>query len=269
MGSLQKRILTSLIAVGPLLIILLVRGFILTSFIFILALFAVYELNLAFTLRGYKPNLFLGFFLLLLLIVMTVKGSGMIIHDKLHFALMIFGISTILGNISLFLFLYSSRNLIDFMINLFEMMYVGIPISMALTMRNSSYLYLVVALPMINDMSAYFVGTLIGKTKLAPEISPKKTVEGAIGAIIICVLSMIIAKYIFYNDVSLIVAITVGIVSSIFAQIGDLSASAIKRYCGIKDFGTILPGHGGVLDRLDSIFFVIPVIFLLFVFYTK
>ena len=108
------------------------------------------------------------------------------------------------------------------------------------------------------DISAYFVGTLIGKHKLIPEVSPKKTIEGAIGGIICSAgLTMLFGFLVSIFDKSVepnyLVLGIMGLVLSVVSQFGDLWASIIKRQYGIKDFGTLFPGHGGALDRFDSV----------------
>ena len=122
------------------------------------------------------------------------------------------------------------------------------------------------------DSGAYFVGMLIGKKPLAPNISPKKTVEGAIGGVVAAAISTVIwgYLYVFYHDIrgttikaNLLYLIIIGIVGAIIGMLGDLFASLIKRQCAVKDFGSILPGHGGIYDRFDSIIFVAPVLYLL------
>ncbi len=120
----------------------------------------------------------------------------------------------------------------------------------------------------MTDSGAYFSGRAFGKHKLCPDVSPKKTVEGAIGGIVTCVVSMLIFGIVishFYGDISVnFVSLSVlGAISSIFAQLGDLSMSCVKRDVGVKDFGKIMPGHGGVLDRFDSIMFVAPLCYYL------
>lgn len=116
------------------------------------------------------------------------------------------------------------------------------------------------------DTGAYFTGTFLGKHKLAPEISPKKTVEGSVGGIITAVLLScvcgLIYKYCFDVDVSFLRLCIYAAVFSVFGMIGDLFTSFIKRDCGIKDYGNIMPGHGGVLDRFDSVLFIAPFYFL-------
>ena len=129
------------------------------------------------------------------------------------------------------------------------------------------YIYLVFVGGFMNDTGAYLFGRLLGKHKLAPEISPKKTVEGAIAGVICAVLGFLIAAFLinkFNDDLSInYYAFAIcGFFAAIVAQFGDLTASAIKRNFGIKDFGSIMPGHGGILDRFDSIIFVSPFIFI-------
>jgi len=130
------------------------------------------------------------------------------------------------------------------------------------------YIYLVFVGAWITDIGAYLVGRWLGKHQLIKRISPKKTVEGAIGGILLTSLAFFVCGimdiYIFNASVDLIGITIVGALASIVAQIGDLSASIIKRTFGVKDFGSIMPGHGGILDRFDSVIFVSPFIFIVF-----
>ena len=117
------------------------------------------------------------------------------------------------------------------------------------------------------DAGAYFVGSKFGKHKLAPSISPKKSVEGAFGGVAGGILGMLIYGIILHfckTDVPWIAFIVIGFLGSFFGLLGDLFLSYIKRECKIKDFGNFLPGHGGVLDRFDSVLFVVPVCYYLF-----
>ena len=116
----------------------------------------------------------------------------------------------------------------------------------------------------MSDTCAYFAGRFLGKHKLAPKISPKKTVEGAIGGVlgnmIVCVITFLICdKFFFFIDtIKLWMVVVVSIIVSILGIFGDLSASVIKRNFGEKDFGNLFPGHGGVLDRIDSFLVAAP-----------
>lgn len=136
-------------------------------------------------------------------------------------------------------------------------------------------------LPVFSDTFAYLVGSTLGKTKLCPSISPKKTVAGAVGGLLGSVLcavtffllfdlyAVIPVGYVTFSDsvaVRAVVFVVLGIVVGVLAEIGDLAASRIKRTMNIKDFGNIFPGHGGVLDRLDSIMFTLVMLFTAFTF---
>ncbi|MDO5519733.1 MAG: phosphatidate cytidylyltransferase [bacterium] len=118
-----------------------------------------------------------------------------------------------------------------------------------------------------SDTCAYVVGMLIGKHKLPSELSPKKSIEGCIGGIIGAGLIGFIYATIFKSHITLanpqVAFAIIGAVSSVLSQIGDLAASAIKRNHQIKDYGTLIPGHGGIMDRFDSIIFTAPIVFLL------
>ena len=119
----------------------------------------------------------------------------------------------------------------------------------------------------MSDTGAYFMGRALGKHKLCPHVSPNKTVEGSIGGFIGSVVGMIIYHLVVKATVSLdlgwAMIIVLGLVGSLLGQIGDLSFSVIKREFGIKDYGAIFPGHGGVLDRFDSVLFVSPAYYLI------
>ena len=126
-----------------------------------------------------------------------------------------------------------------------------------------------------SDTGAYFLGIGFGKRKLAPRLSPKKTLVGAIGglvtsAVLCAVYAFILYSLEFWTPANLVLNLLLfaafGIIGSALGQAGDLVASAIKRHVGVKDYGRIIPGHGGVLDRFDSILFVAPFALIFFYF---
>ncbi|MFV8269866.1 phosphatidate cytidylyltransferase [Flavobacterium sp. GT2N3] len=121
-----------------------------------------------------------------------------------------------------------------------------------------------------NDTFAYIVGKSIGRTKLLEKISPKKTVEGFLGGIVFAVLAgYLISKYYIkanpdFSDRSILIWTSIAVIVGVAGTIGDLIESKFKRIAGVKDSGNIMPGHGGILDRLDSVIFVAPIIFLFY-----
>ncbi len=123
------------------------------------------------------------------------------------------------------------------------------------------YAYLLIFLgAWMTDIFAYFTGVFIGKHKLIEDVSPKKTVEGSIGGIFFCTLSFVlfgvVTNIFFDTDANLVFLAISGVIVSVISQVGDLIMSVVKRHYGIKDYGKIFPGHGGVLDRFDSVLIV-------------
>ena len=145
-------------------------------------------------------------------------------------------------------------------------LYVGIGFYYFIMTREAGLEFIIFALLVVwvTDSGAYFTGRAFGKNKLWPEISPNKTIEGFVGGIVLAVIAAIIMQLIApFENISVGLLIFVTIVASIFGQMGDLVESAIKRHYDVKDSGKILPGHGGILDRFDSLLFVLPLLSLL------
>lgn len=133
------------------------------------------------------------------------------------------------------------------------------------------YIWLIFITAWASDTFAYFAGRLLGRHKLCPSISPKKTIEGAIGGVLgcvicICVYAFCCEKFAFAG-VNYILAVIFAAVCSVFSQLGDLVASCIKRENDVKDYGNLIPGHGGVLDRFDSSLFISPLVYYFILYY--
>src|SRR5699024_555454 len=126
-----------------------------------------------------------------------------------------------------------------------------------------NYFLFILFIVWATDSGAYFVGKSLGKRKLWPAISPNKTVGGALGGIFLALIVGVLFHLIYPFDYSIGYIIMISFIISIVGQMGDLVASAIKRHFDIKDFGKIFPGHGGVLDRVDSLLFVFIVLHLI------
>ena len=150
---------------------------------------------------------------------------------------------------------------------------VAIPLAMSclLRLRLMEFGGGLVLMPLVaafmSDAAALFTGMACGKHKLAPKASPKKTVEGAVGGLAGGVLGMIVFRIVFFfvtmEPLSIGWCMVIGLVGAFMGQLGDLSFSIIKRQFGIKDYGRLLPGHGGVLDRFDSVIFAAPVVWMI------
>lgn len=132
--------------------------------------------------------------------------------------------------------------------------------------KGAYYMWLIFVIAFTTDTAAYFIGKSIGNRKIAPLISPKKTIAGSVGGVVVAGLCTILYGTILSSYFSFVLPwylyMIVGVFGSIAGQCGDLTASMIKRKAKMKDFGTILPGHGGILDRFDSILFIIPLIYI-------
>ncbi|HEX7065323.1 MAG TPA: phosphatidate cytidylyltransferase [Bacillales bacterium] len=123
-------------------------------------------------------------------------------------------------------------------------------------------LFFILLLIWTTDSGAYFTGRAMGKRKLWPQISPKKTIEGAAGGIVAALVVAVLYQLLFSVSESMVMVVLAAVVIAVFSQIGDLVESAFKRHYGVKDSGSFLPGHGGILDRCDSWLFVLPVMHL-------
>jgi len=124
------------------------------------------------------------------------------------------------------------------------------------------YLLMLLNFSSICDMGAYFVGVTCGKHKLCPNISPKKTVEGAIGGIVSSLVFTVVFAFAFGMTAKLVTSLIFTVPLCIVGMMGDLFASSIKRSVNLKDYGSLIPGHGGILDRMDSILMIAPLLYL-------
>jgi len=123
------------------------------------------------------------------------------------------------------------------------------------------WIFLMLIIVMAGDSAAYYVGSTLGRRKLYPAVSPKKSVEGSLGGLLGSVVGALIVRFTFFGELRIVDAVAVALICGVLGQLGDLFESLIKRSCGVKDSGTIIPGHGGMLDRLDSILFAAPAAF--------
>lgn len=237
---------------SPLIILVIVGGGLLKYGLLIISIIAIMEFYHAFTNRNINGNLFLG---ILFNTIYYVFLLGKSVSDR--YLVLIF---TLFLMICLCYTLFNRKsNIMDGFVTFMPLMYVSVPCSLIYLINMMEHGNILVWLPLITcwscDSVAYFSGRFFGKTKLCESISPKKTVEGAIGGVIGSVLISLIFGIMFSAtlNIKLIHFLIMGIIAGIVGQMGDLIASSIKRYNGIKDFGHIMPGHGGILDRFDSV----------------
>lgn len=162
--------------------------------------------------------------------------------------------------------------------SLIGQLYIAVPLALAIrltlvtdpfssmTQYNGLLLLAIFIFIWVNDTGAYLVGSRWGKRKLAPNISPKKSVEGSIGGLLLVLLSAVILRLLLFPELSWLSILLIAAVVAIFGTIGDLFESSLKRQAGVKDSGKLIPGHGGILDRIDSLLLAVPAVYLLLAF---
>jgi phosphatidate cytidylyltransferase len=175
---------------------------------------------------------------------------------------------TLIGIVLFFtlLFLFRIRNIADaareVAYAILAFIYIPILLMHLIMLRQTPYgvqwLVVIMLIVMTNDSVAYYSGKAFGKHRLYPLVSPKKSVEGAVGGVLGSIAGTLLAKFTFFPQLTLLDALLTAVFIGILGQTGDLFESLLKRSFGVKDSGTIFPGHGGVLDRLDSIIFAAP-----------
>ncbi len=176
----------------------------------------------------------------------------------------------------LYLFKIEKRKLDDAMVTLTGIVYIAFFSYHAVLTEDSfadlcsaSPVWLILITAFCTDIFAYFGGYFFGKHKLCPDISPKKTVEGSICGIVACLVFSMLFGWFFMDHSLLWACFAIGILGSITSQLGDLTASIFKRKMGIKDYGTLIPGHGGIMDRFDSVLFTAPTVYYCLCFLSK
>ena len=157
--------------------------------------------------------------------------------------------------------LVRAKSLADSSTSVVAGLYVGVPLGMLVALHQagdpSMALFLIGTIA-VSDVAQYYSGKLFGKHLLAPEISPKKTIEGAVGGLLFGVVFVVLVGEYFFSFVKLALLIPMAVAIVLLGICGDLFESRLKRSAGVKDSGTIIPGHGGLLDRLDALLFATP-----------
>ena len=159
--------------------------------------------------------------------------------------------------------------------SLIGQLYIAVPLALtisltlvvdpysSMTQYNGLLLLAIFIFIWVNDTGAYLVGSRWGKRRLAPSISPKKSVEGSIGGLLLVLLSAVVLRLLLFPELSWLRILLIAAVVAIFGTIGDLFESSLKRQAGVKDSGKLVPGHGGILDRIDSLLLAVPAVYLL------
>lgn len=263
----MKRIISALV-LFPLVVIILVFGnkYIVDITCAIIAAMSLHEYFNAFKEKA-NPVIWMGYLASALIAgihIFPLEHATTIVSVLIPSSIVILFLQVILTNMK--------TNIKDIAITFFGICYIPfflMFIPLLHNLQNGKLLiWYIFATAWGTDIFAYIVGRRIGKHKFS-KISPNKSIEGCIGGIIGAVLLSLLCTYVFntfFNvEFSYVYSILISVVLSIIGQIGDISASSIKRYVGIKDFSNLIPGHGGMLDRIDSVIFIAPFAYMLLV----
>ena len=258
----KTRILAALV-MAPLLIIVFIGGWLLWACNAVIGIMAVREFYRAFHEKDIKPSLAIGVGGCILLYIFNLLACGFKLGSPLDYKYFIFWFFICIIACLLYLFDIDNRKLEDAMATLMGLFYV-VFFSFHVTLIDQTDYSILVWLVFITafgtDICAYFAGVTLGKHKLCPKISPKKSVEGAIGGVIGSALLSFLFAFFFAKEY-MVFCLVLGVVASIISMFGDLTASIFKRKLGIKDYGNLIPGHGGIMDRFDSVIFTAPTIY--------
>lgn len=250
MSDLSIRVISGVIGIIALIAIMITGGLVLKLALMILSIVALFEFYKAISKIDLKPIMIVGY--LSSILFLSSLFFEKITVDLIFTVLMILSLSiTVFGN---------KFSIKDVAATFIGILYIPFLLYHLIYLDGTKFMWLVFIIAFGTDTFAYLVGTKFGKHKLCPHISPKKSVEGAIGGIVGSIVLSVIYG-IFFEIEPLWSLGIMALVGSIVSQIGDLTASRIKRLVGIKDFGKLMPGHGGALDRFDSIIFAAPFVY--------
>lgn len=258
-----KRIVTAVIAASLFLPFVIFGNIPFTVFIYLLSSIALYEL---FIMRKIHITSFPGVVGLFLMWVLLIPSSHIMVLNNLTVTKIEFSLFAVLLLLSYTVVTKNRFSFDDAGFAMLAIFYIGIGFYYFIETRKLGLEYLIYGLIVVwtTDSGAYFIGKALGKRKLWPEISPNKTVEGFFGGIAAAIAAAVIFQAVTGIADSYIKIGLFTIVLSVCGQLGDLVESALKRQYNVKDSGSILPGHGGILDRFDSLLFVLPFLHFLF-----
>ncbi len=272
MSSLVKRVLSSAILVVVFGTLVWLHGWFIVGFFTLVSLVIQYEMIKTIKTAGIKPtSIILFVFTAAMMPMYYFYGLAGVFVLQMFAVVLIFATCIIFKQYdyesifsSIFCLYYPQL----FFVFLYMILFVESPAGVWNMELSRLILLVAFGCSCMTDICAYFTGSLVGKTPLCKHISPKKTVEGAAGGLVGGIVGVEIVALIFdQGRVHLIEYAIFAFVLSIFAQLGDLAASVVKRRYGVKDFGSVIPGHGGFLDRMDSTLFILPLVYMFYKIY--
>lgn len=270
LGKISKeRTVSAIVIVIAALIAILPGGIVLAAVLYVVSVIGFLELTKACGVRKEEK---INSLEITGIVAITCYYPVMYLAQDLSYAVMII-IMALIAVMSVYVFGYPKYHANQVMDTYFALIYAPIMLSFVFLTRqleNGIYLvWMIFISSWISDTFAYLAGVLFGRHKLAPVLSPKKSIEGSVGGI--AGAALFGALFGAYMDSALgggrfvLILAVVGSVGSVISQVGDLAASAIKRNHDIKDYGKLIPGHGGIMDRFDSVIFTAPITYFLII----
>lgn len=255
---LKTRIISACVFVPVILLAVFFGGWIFAALMLAIAVLGGYEYGKLLGAHDFKflaPIYYTASVLLILLSQLFCETPGIVLSVLfLCFAA------------AITLFIFKKVGIEDIAMNLMGILYIPTTLTTAIFLRSGLedgmfLLFLLLIIEWFTDTGAYLIGSSFGKHKLLPSVSPKKSVEGFVGGIVVAVIGALLLN-IFTDLLPIGLMVITAIVVSVGGQLGDLCESAFKRWAGVKDSGTLIPGHGGILDRFDSMLFASPLLYL-------
>ena len=263
----KTRLISGIVLVLIALVLIIAGGPVLLVSMGVISLIGMFELYRIFHIEK-EPAGIVGY---LLAILYYINLYFSFIPDEMAFVIL-----ALIAMMFVYVFTYPRYKTEQMLAAYFGIFYVAVMLSFVYMCRQMPqgmyYVWLIFLSSWGADTSAYCVGMLIGKHKMTPKLSPKKSVEGAVGGVVGSMLLTVLYAKVFEEGLQMTdgqllpLALIIGL-CALISMVGDLTASAIKRNYDIKDYGTLIPGHGGILDRFDSMIFTAPVVYYLITYF--
>ncbi len=246
-----KRIMSAIVFIPIFVFVILKGGMYLEAASIFIVFVALFEMFRALK-NKYKPLSIPTYLLVVMLILFRDNNMAFVSFIVVYIIYLI-----------IYYVINNELNISDISVTFFLSFYIIFSIYHIYLLGNLEskyFIFYLFILAWVTDSGAYFVGRSIGKHKLAPTVSPNKTIEGAVGGIIITTITCTVLTY-FIDPSRIVTGVVLGVLGSFVSIFGDLFLSKIKRELSIKDYGKLIPGHGGILDRFDSVILIAPLVY--------
>ena len=254
MSNTLKRILISIIAIPLILFTAYSGGYLFFAFCLIVSTLCFYELLKMFGNKGLTPSVYFSLF------VSVVTFTGFIFFKEYFYVVLLSGLASVILLESL---QKNENRLLNAGLVFFGLVYITFPFALFYKLGiNYRYVYMLFLLIWANDSFAFFGGKYFGKHKFS-KISPNKTIEGLVVGFVFTVITSLVFR-LTVSDITLTDSLFAAVFVGVFGPVGDLFESFLKRYTNVKDSSNIIPGHGGLLDRFDSLIFCVPFLYIYF-----